>query len=125
VTDDSIPAEAGLLSLTVHPHGPAALLVVEGRLDADSSFLMAEVLQALSVPGRRPPLFRLEVDLGRGILADGACLAPLARTRADLAARGGSLELRRPSRPFRRALEALGLGSCIVGPTLEVVGRLR
>jgi anti-anti-sigma regulatory factor len=125
VTDDTTRVAPGLLSLTVHPQGPAALLVVEGRLDADSSALLAEVLHVVIVPGRRPPLFRLEVDLGRGILADGACLAPLARARADLAARGGTLELRRPSRPFRRALESLGLGSCIVGPALEVVGRRR
>lgn len=119
------PGAPSVLSVSVEPRGPGAVVVVEGRLDATTSPVLADVLRALLESGRRPPLFRLVVDMGHVVLAGDACLAPLGAANAELSARRGRLEVRRPSRPLRRALEQLGLGGCIARPGLEVVVRLR
>lgn len=104
------------LDVQVTVHDTAALLVLVGELDLDTSRLLGAVLDDLLRTRREPALTRLVVDVAGVSFADVAGLSPLLHARAVLTKRKGRLELRAPGTRVRRLLKVLALEDLLPEP---------
>src|SRR4051794_18824778 len=97
------------LDLQLLDCGPSALISVSGELDVATCGLLQAMLDDVLRARRVPRIARLVLDLRELSFVDASGVAPVLHARAVLAGRGGSLEIRRPSRAVRRLLELLDL----------------
>jgi anti-sigma B factor antagonist len=107
--------ERSTLGLQVLDCGGSALISVSGELDVATSGLLHALLDDVLRARRRPRLSRLVLDLRELSFVDACGVAPVLHARAVLARRGGTLELRRPSRAVRRVLQLLDLHEHMLG----------
>ncbi len=97
------------LRVAVSREGAAALVRLRGELDLATAGTLETRLRDLIEPLRPAPVDRVVIDTSDLDFIDLAGLRVLLRARAVLAARGGTLVMRCPSRAVRRLLDVLAI----------------
>lgn len=97
------------LRVAVSREGAAVIVRLRGELDLASAGTLETRLRDLIEPLRPAPVDLVVVDAADLEFMDLAGVRVLLRARAVLAARGGSLVLRCPSRAVERLLDVLAL----------------
>ena len=116
VLPTTTPGGRPSLDVQVTVHDTAALIVLVGELDLDTSRLLGAVVDDLLKSRRDPALTRLVVDVAGVTFVDVAGLSPLLHARAVLVRRRGRLELRSPGTRVRRLLKVLALEDLLPEP---------
>jgi anti-anti-sigma factor len=102
--ETSLPAPEPLLSLELTTNGSVTLIKIGGELDMSTAALFNDMVEA--VVCRRPA--RVVVDMADVTFLCATGLGGLIQARQTIAAGGGLLVLRTPSRPTRRLLTLTG-----------------